>query len=125
MNDIKDLRGIADITKTLASKSSLNPTLILAAIVVPISLILAYFSEGSSQQFFFWIAIAVISVALLQIIGFSFFDRDRLDDHKHTENKMIIAQMRPHFGDADETRFIAEGEGEIIENPILDKGDEG
>ncbi len=101
----------------------MNPTLLLATIVVPISLILGFFSNGSPQLFFLGIAAIVIFVALLQIIGFSIFDRDRLDDHKHTENKMIIAQMKPHFGDSDETKFI-EGDGVLVENPMLKKGEE-
>jgi hypothetical protein len=121
VNEFRDMRGIADVTKTLASKSSLNPTLLLAAIVVPVSLVLGYLSEGQAQTFLFGLAAAVVTVALLQIVGFSIFDRNRLDDHKHTENKMIIAQMRPHFGDADGTQFLSEDEGVIIENPVLKK----
>ncbi|RDS77946.1 hypothetical protein DL238_10270 [Alteriqipengyuania lutimaris] len=116
------MRGVADVTRTLASKSSLNPTLILAAIVVPISLLLSFLSDGQTQLIFFSPAAIVILLAVFQIVWFSIFDRDRLDDHKHTENKMIIAQMRPHFGDSEDTNFI-QGDGELIENPMLERGD--
>ena len=123
MSEIPDMRGIAEVTKTLASKSSLNPTLILAAIVVPISLIFGFFSNGQPQLIFFGFAALVVLLAVFQIIWFSIFDRDRLDDHKHTENKMIIAQMRPHFGNSDDTNFI-ESDGALVENPMLEKGED-
>ena len=118
---MQNFDGIAKVTKTLASKSSMNPTLILAAIVVPLSLGFAFFSTGQAQLIFFGMAIAVIAVALLQIVGFSVFSANRLDDHRHTENKLLIAQISGQLGQGDLVKQIPDG-AILIENPQAGKG---
>ena len=59
---LKPFEGIASITNTVATKSVMNPTLILAAIVVPISLLLALYLEGSAQVFLLWLAGPVVGI---------------------------------------------------------------
>ena len=118
---MQNFDGLAKVTKTLASKSSMNPTLILAAIVVPLSLGFAFCSTGQAQLIFFAMAIAVIAVALLQIVGFSLFAPNRLDDHSHTEKKLIISQISGQLGQGNQVKQIPDG-AVLIENPLAEKG---
>ena len=55
----------------------------------------------------------------MQITFFTLFDRDRLQNEVHVENKLLIAQGKPILGD--KGRIIdVEPSGETMENPALE-----
>lgn len=119
---MKGMGGVARVTKTLASRSSMNPTLILVALVVPLSLTLGFMSSGVPQIFFLGLAGLIVLVGLLQIVGFSIFAPHRLDDHKHVENKLLIAQMEARIGQGDQILMLPDEGGELDGNPLLGGG---
>jgi hypothetical protein len=116
---MKNLSGIAKITRTLASKSSMNPTLILSAIVVPLAMLFGFLSSGVPQMFFLGIASAVVFVALMQIAGFSIFAPYRLDDHSHIENMLVLSQEQARVRQGD-TTLLRPDQTIIESNPLLE-----
>ncbi len=115
----KPFEGIARITNTVATKSVLNPTLILAAIVVPISLLLGVYLDGEARTFLFGLAGAVVIVALLQIVGFSIFGPNHLQDNRHVEEKLRI-ENASRLGDS-KGEIIIDADASRINNPQLEE----
>lgn len=114
---MKPFEGIAKITSTVATKSALNPTLILAAIVVPLCIIFGTQLEGSAQLMLFGMAIAVVAVALLQIIGFSVVNPLHLQDNRHVEERLRI-EHSARIGDS-AREIIIDGSAIPINNPAI------
>jgi hypothetical protein len=115
---VKPFDGIARLTSTVATKSALNPTLILAAIVVPLALVLGFQLQGDPQFFMFALASAVVGVALLQIIAFSITNPMHLQDNRHVEERLRI-EHSARFGDA-KGEIIIESEGRPVNNPAIE-----
>jgi hypothetical protein len=81
----------------------MNPSLILCATVTPLCFFLAAWS-GKGE--FFAAACAPLAIASLQIAWFTIFDRDRLQNDRHVENKMMIVRDQIFVNSPDGSRAI-------------------
>ncbi|MET1112005.1 MAG: hypothetical protein ABWX67_10820 [Allosphingosinicella sp.] len=115
---MQPFEGIARITSTVATKSAMNPTLILAAIVVPLALLLGFNLHGEAQRFLFGLAGIVVTVALLQIVGFSIFSPNHLQDNRHVEEKLRI-EHSSRLGDASQ-EIVIDADAMPINNPSIE-----
>ena len=113
----KPFEGIAKITKTVATKSAMNPTLILAGIVVPVSLLVGARLDGWPQEFLFYLSSGVVGVALLQIIGFSLLAPKHLHDNRHVE-EMTRIDHASRLGDAFHEQIIS-ADAKPVNNPAI------
>ena len=111
--------NFGQIIKTLRTKSAVNPALIFTAVCLAGGVPGAILATAP----FNWVcaAIAVLGAltTALQIIFFTLFDRDRLQDEQHIENKLIINSVTPMVGDADNVIEI-EAEQILSGNPQLE-----
>jgi hypothetical protein len=114
--NIKPTDHLTELSKSLRTSSATTPALILTAICAPIALLLAFFSEPPLQYFFLLAAAVPVLVTVMQILLFSFVDRDRLHNENHIENKMIIGRIEPQLGDAHRTITLPPN-GNLSENP--------
>jgi hypothetical protein len=114
--NIKPTDHLTELSKSLRTSSATSPALILTAICTPIALLLAFFSDPPLQYFFSAAAALPLALASLQILFFSFFDRDRLHNESHIENKMIIGRIEPQLGDANRTITLSPN-GDLADNP--------
>lgn len=115
---MRELDGIAGITRSIATSSALNPTLILAAICTPASLVLSRFSSGYEQVALLAIAGAVPLVALAQIVWFTIKSPDRLQHENHVENKMLISRMGENSNDG-ARQILIDNNTILTENPKI------
>ena len=99
---MKDVgRNLQQIISTLRTKSAVNPALIFAAICMLGGLAGAIFAPPPLNYVFTAIAAFGVLIAAGQILFFTAFDRDRLHDEEHVENKMLIEAFAPILADAD------------------------
>jgi hypothetical protein len=115
---MKDINGIAGVTRSIATSSVINPTLILSAICTPLALSAGYFSDGLIKLFFLIFAAIPPGLACWQIIKFTKQDPDRLQNERHVENKMMISQMGARIG-SDGKDMPVEIGGKLESNPAL------
>ncbi|WP_137752174.1 hypothetical protein [Sphingopyxis sp. L1A2A] len=96
--------------------SALTPALVLAASSIAGGVAGLRIGPEDYQQYCVFLMLAGPALAALQIIFFTFADRDRLHSERHIEKKMIISRLRPQIGDA---RSVVEidGDSQLIENP--------
>ncbi|MFL6856981.1 MAG: hypothetical protein ACJ8EB_03630, partial [Allosphingosinicella sp.] len=81
------------------SSSAMNPTLLMILLCTPWAIPAAYLSQYPANMFFMGLAGLPPLVGLLQIVFFTIFDRDRLQNDKHVENKMLIERIQGQLGD--------------------------
>jgi hypothetical protein len=108
----------AGMTKSVATSSALNPILTLSAICTPIALGIAAWFDQWSNPALIGLAVTPPLVAVLQIILFTFLDRDRLQSERHVETKMVLNQMSNQIGDKDGTITVLNQAP--INNPSLE-----
>lgn len=108
--------NFGQIIKSLRSSSGVNPALILAALCLGGGVLGAVFADTSYSRLFAGVVIVGVAVAALQILFFTVFDRDRLHENKHVENKMMINRITPVLGDSDNVIELT-SDKIAIENP--------
>ena len=91
--------GLARVTKTVATSTALNPTLMLAALLGLPCFLLGFFSPVPISYLLDVCGVAVLVTAIWQIIRFTIHDPDRLQNDRHVENKMMISTLGGKFGD--------------------------
>ncbi len=91
------------VAKHIATSSAMNPSLILCATVSPLCFAL---SAWTASNGYFVAACVPLAIACFQIIWFTFFDRDRLQNDRHVENKMMIMRDQITINSPDGTRTI-------------------
>ena len=84
---------VAGAQRSITTSSALNPTLVLAGIVTPASLLVSQWAEGWPYVALLTLAIAPIVLAIWQIARFTILDPDRLQNEKHVEAKMAISRL--------------------------------
>ena len=115
---MNSLQGVAGVTKSIATSSALNPTLILCAICTPTMLTAAYFATEPLSLMFSTFAFFPPVIACWQIVRFTLSDTDRLQNERHVENKMIISQQGTRIGSAD-TDIMLPANEVLQGNPAL------
>ncbi|MBW4329335.1 hypothetical protein KY084_00385 [Stakelama sp. CBK3Z-3] len=115
-----DRSSLAEITKSLRTSSAVVPALILTGICLPICAAAAAFVPPPGNYFFLGLALLCPLATLLQIVFFTFVDRDRLQNESHVERKMMLAQMRPEIGDSSAV-LEAEANDRLIANPSAEE----
>jgi hypothetical protein len=110
------------IVNILRTKSAANPALVFAAICLAGGLGGAIFVDPPLSYFFVGIAVLGALVAAIQIVYFTIFDRDRLQDEEHIENKLLIQALQPMLGDS-ENVIEVEAAPVLSENPKLQGGE--
>lgn len=114
--------SMAQVSKSLRTSSAVVPSLILTAICLPAGAIASVMSDPPLHFLFVFIALICPLATLLQIVFFTFADRDRLQNEEHVERKMMLTQMRPEFGDGTEVIEISKTD-KLIANPSAKDGD--
>ena len=107
---------MAQITNRLRTSSAVVPTLIFLALCLASGTAGLTLAPTTTQWFF----IALISLAVLttcgQIIFFTIFDRDRLQNEEHLERKLALGYLKPQVGDASQTVQL-DASSVLISNP--------
>jgi hypothetical protein len=67
----------------------MNPSLILCGIISPLSFALSAWTGGNA---YFVVGCVPLAITALQLFWFTVFDRDRLQNDRHVENKMLITR---------------------------------
>lgn len=114
-----NLGQIGQITKTFRTSSAAVPALILSTIFGPICVVGAILAPEPLNIYLGCGAVGSFALPALQILFFTAFDRDRLQNEEHVENKLLIAQGKPILGDRGGIVDI-EPTGDTIENPALE-----
>ncbi|WP_341713836.1 hypothetical protein [Erythrobacter sp.] len=98
--------------------SATTPALLLSFAAMSAGLALLIFGPDNAAQFGIGLLIGGPVLAALQIVFFTFFDRDRLHTERHLEQRAIIERMPPAIGDSKSVRVI-EGSGAVRPNPAM------
>lgn len=119
---MKEPEGWAAVSKYISSSSALNPTLLFLLLCTVPSLFLAAASRIPLSYFFMLTAIIPIFISAWQIITFTNGDRDRLQNDKHVEKKMLIARFGGDLG-GERREIILKSDSPLIDNPALGETD--
>ena len=95
--------------------SATTPVLLLASASLAGGTLLLALAPPQYQDLVMALAIGGPFLAALQIIYFTFFDRDRLHTERHLERRAIIDRMPPAIGDATQMKTI-EGSANVLPN---------
>ena len=117
---LPDNQHLAQITKRLRTSSAVVPALIFTAIAVPAGVTGLIVGAPSLSGFFQALIGMPIALTALQIVFFTLFDRDRLQNEEHIERKMLLSGLRPQLGDSQSTIDLS-SEEKLVENPALGK----
>lgn len=120
MNSI-DSPSLAQVTKSLKTSSAVVPALLLTAICLPLGALAAALVPAPVSYLFVALALICPIATLLQIVFFTFFDRDRLQNEEHVERKMMLTQMRSEIGDSNAV-IEAKPAEMLIANPSAAEG---
>ncbi|HTG38179.1 hypothetical protein [Sphingomonas sp.] len=112
---------MAQVTKSLKTSSAVVPALLLTAICLPLGALAAAFVPAPVSYLFVALALICPIATLLQIVFFTFFDRDRLQNEEHVERKMMLTQMRSEIGDSNAV-IEAKPAEMLIANPSAAEG---
>ena len=112
---------LAQVTKRLKTSSAVVPALLLSVICVPIGALGLRFAEERLDILFGALIVVPPLLAALQIVFFTFADRDRLQNEDHVERKMLLRTFRPEIGDARSVLEIS-GDQSLIANPSAKDG---
>lgn len=112
-----EVGGLAQITKRLNTSSALVPSLILSAIGVTLAVGGFLIAPDDLKAIVAGVGVIPLILSCIQIIWFSMFDRDRLQNETHVENKMLIARMPSALGDKD-TIIHGDRHTKLIDNPM-------
>ncbi len=107
---------IAHANSATKVSSALTPALVLAGSAIAGGVAGARFSPPEYQAYFVLLALIGPLLAALQIVFFTFFDRDRLHSERHIEQKMILSREVPQIGDANSVIELTPS-SKLIENP--------
>ncbi|HEX8525431.1 hypothetical protein [Allosphingosinicella sp.] len=110
---------LAEITKRLRTSSAVVPSLLFAAIALPTGAAGLMFGKENTQPVFIGILLLPMLLTFGQIVFFTIFDRDRLQNEDHVERKMLIGQARSEMGDANSVIELETG-GKLIGNPAVE-----
>lgn len=108
--------NFGQIINSLRSSSGVNPALIFAALCLSGGISGAVFADSSYSILFGSVISIGVAVAAFQILFFTIFDRDRLHENRHVENKMMISRITPVLGDS-ENMIELTSDQIAIENP--------
>lgn len=91
---------VAQSEITTKVSSALTPALVLAATSMAGGLAGIRFAPEEFQELFVWLTVGGPIIAAMQIVFFTFVDRDRLHSEKFLERKLLISKIEPQLGDA-------------------------
>lgn len=107
---------------SVTTSSALNPSLVLCLVCLPTGLVGLMLGLETWHLLFGCLTFIPPLLTAAQIVWFTFFDRDRLQNERHVEQKMLIAS-RQAFGDKAGIFEIPLNSQNLIDNPRLDHGD--
>jgi hypothetical protein len=110
---------LGQISKSLRTSSAVAPALLLTLICLPVGAAGALLSDPPSQLLFLALASLPPLAALAQITFFTFFDRDRLQNEQHVENKIFLSKVKPELGDAKGV-IVLDQDQALIGNPAIE-----
>lgn len=87
---IPDQSAWGAVLRHISTSSAVNPTMLVSISAMLIGYLGLQFAPDTASIVFSLLIIAPLTVFLGQVIFFTIFDRDRLQNDKHVEQKMII-----------------------------------
>ena len=111
---------LAQISKRLKTSSAVAPSLIFSAIALPFGSAGIAFGPTDFKDFFAVLAGVPVGLTALQIVFFTLFDRDRLQNEEHLEKRMLLSRLSPEMGDANSTITLDQQSRDLKENPSLE-----
>jgi hypothetical protein len=113
-----DDKHLAQIRKRLKTSSAVVPSLIFSLIAIPTASAGMILGSETTRPMFMVLLLVPVVLTAGQILFFTIFDRDRLQNEEHVERKMLLTRMKPEIGDAHSTVEI-DADGKIVNNPTL------
>lgn len=115
-----DANGWGGVIRHFSTSSAVNPTLVATIVCAVLGVPGIMFGPAAAQSIFTALIFAPLVVFLAQVVLFSLVDRDRLQNDRHVEQKMMITHKIGYMRDGEPAEMVLP-KGELLtENPQLE-----
>lgn len=121
---IPDQGAWGSVLRHISTSSAVNPAMLVSISAMIFGLLGLEFCPPEVAWVFTVVTLAPLVVFLFQVILFSMIDRDRLQNDKHVERKMMITKNVIGVMEGDNPKEIAlPSSTQYSPNPMITEGD--
>lgn len=121
---LPDQKTWGGVIRHISTSSAVNPTLVASIAAMVLGVGGLTIGPASASLVFAILTLAPLTVFLCQVIFFTFVDRDRLQNDKHVEQKMLISRGIGSMINGKPVEFQIPADSPIVSNPTYQGRDE-
>lgn len=111
------------VIRSMTTSSAVNPALVIAVVCIVIGVPALALAPPAAATVISFVVVAPLCLLLLQLGFFTIVDRDRLQNDRHVEQKMLITKTIGYMKDGKPEQVQLPASEALVDNPTSKAGD--